>query len=156
MPYTIKVTCHYGRDSVSNYQPHHCLFNPLFRSKKTSTLRVTGLCFHLMTSSCCNRCWNILFKCMVSSSGSATTSLQRSSCYPFTCDVSRLFIKTSNKTLARSKIILTNGFVWHRAIIHQTTADVLCFAVHFQTETHTKNVLFYLNTLQFASWPSVN
>ena len=33
-------------DSVSNHQPHHCLLNRLFRrrSKKTSKLRVTGLC----------------------------------------------------------------------------------------------------------------
>ena len=33
-------------DSVSNHQPHDCLFNCLFRrrSKKTSKLRVTGLC----------------------------------------------------------------------------------------------------------------
>ena len=57
---------HYGRDSVSNHQPHDCLLNLLFRrrSKKTSKLRVTGhlcgeftgprreKCFHLMTSSC--------------------------------------------------------------------------------------------------------
>ena len=63
-----------GRDSVSNHQPRHCLLSLLFgrRSKKTSKLRVTGLCvgnspgpvnsphngqlrgkcFHLMTSSC--------------------------------------------------------------------------------------------------------
>ena len=36
---------HNERDSVSNYQPHDCLFNRLFRrrSKKTSKLRVTGL-----------------------------------------------------------------------------------------------------------------
>ena len=46
------------RHSVSNHQPHNCLLNRLFgcRSKKTSKLRVTGLCaskyFHLMTSSC--------------------------------------------------------------------------------------------------------
>ena len=63
-----------GPDSVSNHQPHDCLLNRLFRrrSKKTSKLRVTGLCcgeftgdrwiphtngqlhrkcFHLMTSS---------------------------------------------------------------------------------------------------------
>ena len=35
-----------GHDSVSNHQPHHCLLNRLFgcRSKKTSNLRVTGLC----------------------------------------------------------------------------------------------------------------
>ena len=35
-----------GRDSVSNHQPHDCLLNRLFtrRSKKTSKLRVTGLC----------------------------------------------------------------------------------------------------------------
>ena len=35
-----------GRDSVSIHQPHHCLLNRLFRrrSKKTSKLRVTGLC----------------------------------------------------------------------------------------------------------------
>ena len=35
-----------GRDSVSNHQPHDCLLNSLFRhrSKKTSKLRVTGLC----------------------------------------------------------------------------------------------------------------
>ena len=37
---------HNGCDSVSNHQPHHCLFNRLFgcRSKKTSKLSVTGLC----------------------------------------------------------------------------------------------------------------
>ena len=35
-----------GRDSVTNHQPHDCLLNRLFRcrSKKTSKLRVTGLC----------------------------------------------------------------------------------------------------------------
>ena len=37
---------HNGHDDVSNHQPHHCLLNGLFvrRSKKTSKLRVTGLC----------------------------------------------------------------------------------------------------------------
>ena len=37
---------HNGRNGVSNHQPHHCLLNRLFmcRSKKTSKLRVTGLC----------------------------------------------------------------------------------------------------------------
>ena len=37
---------HNGRDGVSDYQPHDCLLNRLFRgrSKKTSKLRVTGLC----------------------------------------------------------------------------------------------------------------
>ena len=37
---------HNRRDSVSNHQPQHCLPNRLFRrrSKKTSKLRVTGLC----------------------------------------------------------------------------------------------------------------
>ena len=37
---------HNGRDNVSNHQPHDCLLNRLFRrrSKKKSTLRVTGLC----------------------------------------------------------------------------------------------------------------
>ena len=37
---------HNGRDSVSNRQPRDCLLNRLFRrrSKKTSKLRVTGLC----------------------------------------------------------------------------------------------------------------
>ena len=37
---------HNGRDSVSNHQPHDCFPNRLFRrrSKKTSKLRVTGLC----------------------------------------------------------------------------------------------------------------
>ena len=37
---------HNGHDCVSNHQPHHCLLNRLFRrrSKKTSKLRVTGLC----------------------------------------------------------------------------------------------------------------
>ena len=66
---------HNERDGVSNYQRLGCLHNRLFRriSKKTSKLRVTGLCegnspvtgefpaqrasnadfcFHLMTSSC--------------------------------------------------------------------------------------------------------
>ena len=38
--------CHNGRDVASNHQPHHCILNRLFRrgSKKTSKLRVTGLC----------------------------------------------------------------------------------------------------------------
>ena len=67
--------CHNGCSGVSNHQPHDCLLNHLFRrrSKKTSKLRVTGLCvgnspvtgelprtksqyrgkcFHVMTSSC--------------------------------------------------------------------------------------------------------
>ena len=37
---------HSGRDSVSNHQPRYCFLNRLFRhrSKKTSKLRVTGLC----------------------------------------------------------------------------------------------------------------
>ena len=38
--------CHNGCDGVLNHQPHDCLLNRLFRrrSKKTSKLRVTGLC----------------------------------------------------------------------------------------------------------------
>ena len=37
---------HNGHDDVSNHQPHHFLLNRLFRSrsKKTSKLRVTGIC----------------------------------------------------------------------------------------------------------------
>ena len=37
---------HNAHDSVSNHQPHYCLLNRLVRrkSKKTSKLRVTGLC----------------------------------------------------------------------------------------------------------------
>ena len=37
---------HNGRDSVSNHQHHDCLLNRWFRrrSKRTSKLRVTGLC----------------------------------------------------------------------------------------------------------------
>ena len=37
---------HNGHDGVSNHQPHDCLLNHLFRhiSKKTSELRVAGLC----------------------------------------------------------------------------------------------------------------
>ena len=37
---------HNGHDCVSNHQPRHCLLNRLFErsSKKTSKLRVTGLC----------------------------------------------------------------------------------------------------------------
>ena len=37
---------HNERDGVSNHQPHDCLLDRLFghRSKKTSKLRVTGLC----------------------------------------------------------------------------------------------------------------
>ena len=37
---------HNGRDGVSNHQPHNCLLNRWYRrrSKKTSKLRVTGLC----------------------------------------------------------------------------------------------------------------
>ena len=37
---------HYGRDGVTNYQHHDCLFNRLFkrRSNKTPKLHVTGLC----------------------------------------------------------------------------------------------------------------
>ena len=69
---------HNDHDCVSNHQPHHCLLKRLFRRrlKKTSKLRVIGLCvgnspetgefpaqmasnaeknFHLMTSSCYQR-----------------------------------------------------------------------------------------------------
>ena len=37
---------HNDQDGVSNHQPHQCLLNRLLgrRSKKTSKLRVTGLC----------------------------------------------------------------------------------------------------------------
>ena len=36
---------HNGRDNVSNHQPHDCLLNRLFRrTRKTSKIRVTGLC----------------------------------------------------------------------------------------------------------------
>ena len=37
---------HNEHDSVSNHQPQYCLFNRIFRrrSKKTSKLRVTGIC----------------------------------------------------------------------------------------------------------------
>ena len=37
---------HIGRDNFWNHQPHECLLNRYFRrrSKKTSKLRVTGLC----------------------------------------------------------------------------------------------------------------
>ena len=37
---------HNGHDSVSNHQPHDCLLSRLLRrrSKKTSKLRITGLC----------------------------------------------------------------------------------------------------------------
>ena len=37
---------HNGRDGISNHQPYDCLLNRLYghRSKKTSKLRVTGLC----------------------------------------------------------------------------------------------------------------
>ena len=69
---------HNGYDSVSNHQPHHCLLNRLFgcRSKKTSKLRVTGICAgpvnspqtwpvtrkcsHFMTSSCHQSEWCIV------------------------------------------------------------------------------------------------
>ena len=49
-PFWIRFTAlqwrHNECDSVSNHQPHDCLLNRLFRhiSKKTSKLRVTGLC----------------------------------------------------------------------------------------------------------------
>ena len=49
LPRTIIKSLHWrhnDHDSVSNHQPHGCLLNRLFRrrSKKTSKLRVTGLC----------------------------------------------------------------------------------------------------------------
>ena len=44
--YVSSLWRHNGNDGVSNHQPHDCLLNCLFRrrSKKTSKLRVTGLC----------------------------------------------------------------------------------------------------------------
>ena len=75
---------HNDHNGVSNHQPHGCLLNRLFRrrSKKTSKLRVTGLCvgnspdrwiprtkgqlrgkyFHLMTSSWLMTCFLHLFQ----------------------------------------------------------------------------------------------
>ena len=47
LPHTMPLQwLHNGHDSVSNHQPHDCFLNRLFRhkSKKTSKLRVTGLC----------------------------------------------------------------------------------------------------------------
>ena len=49
MPLMCHKTLHWrhnDHDCVSNHQPHGCLLNRLFRrrSKKTSKLRVTGLC----------------------------------------------------------------------------------------------------------------
>ena len=45
-PVALYHYCHNEHDGISNHQPHHCLLNSLFgrRSKKTSKLRVTGLC----------------------------------------------------------------------------------------------------------------
>ena len=45
LPYTL-LWRHNGCDSISNQQPHDCLFNPITRrrSKKTSNLRVSCLC----------------------------------------------------------------------------------------------------------------
>ena len=45
-----------GRDGVSNHQPHGCLLNRVFmrRSKKTSKLRVTGLCAGNSPVTCTN------------------------------------------------------------------------------------------------------
>ena len=45
-PYSSLQWRHNERDGVSNHQPHDCLLNHLFRrrSKKTSKIRVTGLC----------------------------------------------------------------------------------------------------------------
>ena len=44
--YIILQWRHNEHDSISNHQPHDCLLNLLFgrRSKRTSKLRVTGLC----------------------------------------------------------------------------------------------------------------
>ena len=36
--------CHNELDGVSDHQPHNCLLNRLFRSKKMSKVLVTGLC----------------------------------------------------------------------------------------------------------------
>ena len=46
MYFTTLLWRHNGRGSVSNHQPYDCLLNRLFRrrSKKTTKLRVTGLC----------------------------------------------------------------------------------------------------------------
>ena len=46
LPGTVLRWRHNGHHGVSNHQPHHCLLNRLFgcRSKKTSKLRVYGLC----------------------------------------------------------------------------------------------------------------
>ena len=72
---------HNGHDSISNHHPHDCLLNRLsrHRSKKTSKLRVTGLCagpvnslhkwpvarkcFHLMTSLCMSWCHHVFVLC---------------------------------------------------------------------------------------------
>ena len=45
---------HRERDGVSNPQPHDCLLNRLFRCrpKKTSKLRVTGLCVGISQVTC--------------------------------------------------------------------------------------------------------
>ena len=60
---------HKGGDSVSNHQPHNCLLNRLFRrrSKKTSKLRVTGLCGASTTENASIRwCHHVIQVCFMS------------------------------------------------------------------------------------------
>ena len=54
---------HNGHDCISNHQPHHCLLNCLFgcRSKKTSKLRVTGLCADNSLGPVTGSCWCVQY-----------------------------------------------------------------------------------------------
>ena len=128
---------HNERDCVSNDRRLDCLFNRLFRPKKTSKLRVTGLClwrettgdrwisltkgrvnnadmFHLLTSSWDNRMLLIAFRCWFNWDRSVTWIIV----YTLSWAVSRhICYITSNKRCDRARLTTRCFFVIDRVCL---------------------------------------
>ena len=83
---------HNGHDGISNHQPHDCLLNRLFRrrSKKTSKLRVTGLCAG-------NSLWTGEFYAQMASNAENVSISWRHHDFRYSCNFSWVYSETQKQ-----------------------------------------------------------
>ena len=129
---------HNGRDSVSNHQPQDCWLNRLFRrrSKKTSKLRVTGLCAG-------NSPWTAEFPAQMASDSENVSIWWRHHVLNV-----RPLASLSYRCDLRSLISLVNQDYLSRHGIRSGRLVNLVF-----TWTHSLHLL-YLNKQQVTTYPS--
>ena len=116
---------HNGHDSVSNNQPHDCLLNWLFRrrSKKTSKLRVTGLCAG-------------------NSTGTGEFPAQMASkMFPFDdvimCSNSSAYVMKLLQSCAKPSILWPGNHVWYENSAYVPLLSIKPAIWHPITHTHT-------------------